>query len=276
MAILAALAAAAFGQAAAPRFEVASVKANAQDGADVQGLGTVRFLNGGRLNAEKAQLRYIILNAYGVKSFQLLGGPGWIESAHYDIDAKASDQANPGDLRRMLLTLLEERFQLQAHRETRQLPVYELSAAKSGLKLPPPKQANCAGAGGDGPPMPGEAPCGRIVMTFSAGGARMLGAQVPMAELLRVLSNVLARTVVDRTGFTGLFDVRLEFSPDSSLGGLPTPAGADDPRVPTIPADPNHPGIFAALQQQLGIRVEAAKGPVEVVVIDRVERPSEN
>jgi bla regulator protein blaR1 len=265
--VLAAAACVAFGQPAAlPRFEVVSIKPNAQAGSDIQGNGDVRFLPGGRLSTERASLRYIIQNAYGVKPFQLIGGPGWIDSAHYDIDAKAPTDARPAEMRLMMQAMLEDRFQLKAHRESRELPVYELTAAKSGVKLEPPKPEGCT------PPRP----CGRVLMTISGAGARLEGAQVPMAEFVRVLSNVLARTVVDKTGFSGLFDVRLDFAPDQTLGGLPAPAGSDDPRVPSIPADPNHPTIFTAMQQQLGIKVEAAKGPVEVIIIDRVERPAGN
>ena len=267
----------AFGQAAGPRFEVVSIKPVAEGTADIQGLGNVRILPGGRLNAEAALLRYFIQNAYGVKPFQLGGGPGWIESAHYNIDATAGGNPSGSEMRLMMQALLADRFQLKVHRETRELPVYELTVAKGGSKLQPPKPGSCLSPEANAPPVPGPAtPCGRVVMMISGSGARMQGGQVSMAELVRVLSNVLARTVVDQTGYTGEFDVHLEFSPDESLGGLPTPKGPDDPRVPTIPADPNHPTIFAAMQEQLGIKVQSAKGPVEVIVIDHVERPSGN
>lgn len=272
---------AAFGQpTAAPRFEVVSVKPNPQGAADFRGVDPVRLLPGGRLLAERAQLRYFIQSAYGVKPFQLLGGPGWIDSTYYDIDAKAEGNPSASEMRLMMQALLEDRFQLKARRETRELPVYELTAAKGGLKLAPPQPGGCLIPDPNAPPLPpapGKGmPCGHALIMISPAGARLLGAQVAMPELVRVLSNVLARTVIDKTGFTGTFDVRLEFAPDDSLGGLPTPAGPNDPKVPTIPPDPNHPTIFAAVQQQLGIKVEATKGPVEVVVIDRVERPAGN
>ncbi|HTX38206.1 MAG TPA: TIGR03435 family protein [Bryobacteraceae bacterium] len=270
-----------FGQSAdAPRFAVASIKPNAQGPADFRGADPVRILPGGRLLVERAALRYFIQNAYGVKPFQLLGGPGWIDSTYYDIDAKAEGNPSPSEMRRMMQVLLEDRFHLKVRRETRQLPVYDLTVAKSGLKLPPSKPGSCLSPDPDAPPLPPApgrpAPCGHILMMVSPAGARMIGGQASMAELVRILSNVLGRMVIDKTGFTGTFDVHLEFSPDDSLGGLPTPAGPNDPRVPTVPADPNHPTLFGALAEQFGIKVEAAKGPVEVIVIDQVERPSSN
>lgn len=271
----------AFGQSAiSPRFEVVSIKPNPQGPADFRGVEPVSALPGGRLIAERAQLRYFIQYAYGVKPFQLVGGPGWIDSAYYDIDAKAEDNPSESEMRLMMQALLEDRFQLKARRETRVLPVYELTAAKGGLKLPPPKPGGCLSPDPNAPPpppVPGRGtPCGHALIMLSPSGGRLLGGQVSMPELVRILSNVLARTVIDKTGFTGTFDVRLEFSPDEALGGLPAPAGPNDPKVPTIPPDPNHPTIFAAIQEQLGIKVESAKGPVEIVVIDRVERPSVN
>jgi uncharacterized protein (TIGR03435 family) len=271
----------AFGQSAvAPRFEVVSIKLNPQGPADFRGVEPVRTLPGGRLIAERAQLRYFIQYAYGVKPFQLLGGPGWIDSAYYDIDAKAEGNPSGSEVRLMMQALLEDRFQLKARRETRELPVYELTAAKGGLKLPPPKPGGCLSPDPNAPPPPPApgrgTPCGHALIMLSPSGGRLLGGQVSMPELARVLSNVLARTVIDKTGFTGSFDVGLEFSPDEALAGLPIPAGPNDPRIPSVSADPGKPSIFGAMQEQLGIKVESAKGPVEVILIDRVEKPAEN
>ncbi len=278
--LLLAIASGAFGQSAAlPRFEVVSIKPNAQGGSDIQGLGIVRVLPGGRLSAEKAQLRYLIQNAYGLRAFQLTGGPGWIDSAHFDIEAKADGDPSPAQMRLMMQALLADRFKLTAHRETKELPVYELTAAKGGLKLEQPKPGSCVAPDPNAPPMPpapGQpAPCGRILMTMSPTGARMRGANVTMAELVRILSNVLARTVVDKTGFTGSFDIQLEFAPDMVLAGLPRPPTADPSSVAPS-ADTAGPSLFSAVQEQLGLKLESAKGPVEVLIIDHVERPSGN
>jgi len=202
-----------------------------------------------------------------------LGGPGWINSAHYDLEAKAEGSPAAAQLRLMMQTLLEDRFQLKVHRETRELPVYELSVAKGGPKLTAPKQGGCleTSNGPAAPPLPGQTTvCGRILMSISPPEARMQGGRVNMQELVRILSNLMARTVVDKTGFTEMFDVRVEFTPDNSLAGLPSlpPASAANDAVA--------PSLFRALQEQLGLRLDAAKGPVEVIVIDSVERSSGN
>ena len=106
----------------------------------------------------------------------------------------------------------------------------------------------------------------------------MEGGKVPMAEFVRVLSMAMGRPVIDRTGFTEPFDFRLDFSPDDTVSGLPRPIGpGGDPAAPAPAADPTGPPqIFAALQEQLGLRLESAKGPVEVLVVDHVERPTQN
>ena len=266
-----------------PRFEVASIKPTSQQGPDVQGLGDVHILPGGRLVAEKVLLRYFIQNAYGVKPFQISGGPAWISSAHYDINAKAEGSPNNSQMRLMMQALLEDRFKLKLHRETKELPVYELTVARSGVKLPKPKQGSCISPDPNAPPLPfapGQPiPCGRVLVTLQPSGARMHGGGVSMTELIRVFSNVLGRTVVDKTGFTGTFDAHLEFTPDESLSGMPwPPPGSAAPGDPARPAPPPdlHGNIFAALQEQLGLKLESAKGPVDVIVIDSAEKPSAN
>jgi bla regulator protein blaR1 len=116
-----------------PRFEVASIKPSSQEGPDVKRPGLdVRMLPGGRLVAKEVLLRYFIQNAYGVEPFQISGGPAWIDSAYYDINAKAEGNPNNSQLRLMMRALLEERFKLRLHHETKELPVYELTAANSG------------------------------------------------------------------------------------------------------------------------------------------------
>ena len=260
--------------AATPRFEVASIKPTSREGADVQGRGDIRMMPGGRFIVERAQLRYIIQSAYDVKPFQLLGGPAWINSAHFDVEAKAEGNPSPAVMRPMMQTLLEERFQLKVHHETRELPVYDLVAGKGGIKLSEPKAGSCVTPdpnAGSMPPAPGEAlPCGRILIAMSPSGAQMRGGAVTMKELIRVLSNVLGRIVLDKTGLLGTFDVHMEFTVDETLGGRPVPprAAAGDVDV--------HGNIFAAVQDQLGLKLEAAKGPVDVVVIDSVGRLREN
>jgi bla regulator protein BlaR1 len=266
--------------AAAPRFEVASIKPTSQSGPDIQGLGNVRALPGGRLIAEKVLLRYFIQDAYDVRPFQLSGGPAWISSAHYDIAAKAEGNPNSGQMRLLMQALLEDRFKLKVHHETRELPVYELTVAKNGAKLPEPKEGSCISPDPDAPPwppVPGQAiPCGGVLVMMSRSGARMKGGQVTMTDLIRTLSNVLRRTVIDKTGFTGTFDVELLFTADEALAGLPTPPPPAPGGVAPTPSPDLHGNIFAAIQEQLGLKLQSAKGPVDVLVIDSMERASAN
>ena len=270
--------------AARPKFEVASVKPS----------NNTAFMwvrpAPGRLTAD-APVRLLIQNAYSVQQFQMEGGPAWIHSDHYGIDAKASGDVPQAQLFLMLQSLLEERFQLKVHHETKEMPVYALAPAKSGLKLQPPKEGSCVPPPPDAPAdwaggrmqPPGSgarppAPCGKIRIALEPAGALMHGGKVAMPELVRMLSMVLGRTVVDRTGFSGLFDMQLEFLPDPATPALPPPP--PESSTGPAPAPPpdwmSSPSISAALQKQLGLQLESAKGPVDVLVVDHVERPTAN
>jgi len=269
-----------FGQAAA-RFEVASIKPNTNPGPGVI-TGIIRPLPGGRLSANAVLPRFIIQFAYAIRPYQISGGPDWINSAHYDIEAKAEGNATPQQIRLMTQSLLEDRFKLKAHRETRELPVYDLTVSRSGLKLLPPKEGSCVTPDPNGPPLvpaPGQAPtpvCGAAVVTITPSGARILGGKVSMASLILTLSNMLGRTVIDKTGFSGAFDVDLQFAPDQALAVLPPPGPPGAPGATAPAADPAGPSIFTAIQEQLGLKLDSGKGPVEVLVIDSVEKPTEN
>jgi uncharacterized protein (TIGR03435 family) len=260
--------------ASRPRFEVASIKP-----AGDQGPMMMRPLPNGLTGT--VPLKLMMQRAYAAQSFQITGVPEWINSERYAIDAKAAGTPSRDQISLMLQSLLEERFQLKIHRETRELPMFSLVTARGGPKLATPKEGGCDDstdsrpepAGGRmAPPGSGAAPltrCGGLSVTLQTGGARMFGGKIPMPELVRMLSVVLGRTVVDRTGFTGTFDVRLDFLPDDSTPPLPPPP-------PDAVSSAMSPSIFSALPEQLGLRLEAAKGPVEVIVIDHVERPSAN
>jgi uncharacterized protein (TIGR03435 family) len=263
------------GQTARPKFDVASIKP-----AGSRGLAMMRPMLG-RLTAN-APLRVLMEAAYRLQPFQIVAGPDWIGSEQYEIDAKAAGNPDRAQMFLMLQSLLEDRFQLQVHRESRELPVYALVAARGGLKLPPPREGGCVEDTGPLPPLPepggrmqppGQSPtpaprCGALGLMLEPGGARVQGGKVPMAELVRVLSGVLGRVVTDRTGFSGLFDVKLDFLPDDTTAGLPPPPPGAIPEGATL-------SIFSAVQQ-LGLRLESTKGPVEVLVIDHVERPTAN
>jgi len=271
---------AALGQTARPQFEVASIKP-----AGSQRPEQMRDLRGpltGRLTVN-APLRKLMEIAYRVQPFQIVGGPEWTGSEQYEVNAKAAGNPDRVQIFLMLQTLLEDRFRLQIHRKSQEMPVYALVTARRGIKLPPPREGTCVEEAKALPPLaepggrmqpPSQSPgpsvkCGAVGVSLEAGGARLTGGKVPMAEFVRVLSRVLGRPVTDRTGFSGVFDVNLDFLPDETTAGLSaTPPG-------TIPADTASPSIFSAVQH-LGLRLESTKGPVEVLVIDHVERPSAN
>jgi uncharacterized protein (TIGR03435 family) len=271
--VLAALAV--FAQPAArPKFDVASVKAS-----NVQGMRFVRPASG-RLLAD-APVKMLMQNAYTLQPFQVVGGPAWIDSENYEIEGKAGSNASAAQLFLMLQSLLEDRFQLKVHRDTHDLPIYTLVAAKGGLKLPTPKAGSCSPpppdaspewAGGRIAPPGGPPPlprCGSVRVMLEQDGARLQGGKVPMAEFTRILSMALGRIVVDKTGYSELFDLQLDFMPDSTTAALPPPP-------PEAPMDSKNPSILSALQQQLGLRLESSRGPVDVLVIDHVERPAAN
>lgn len=257
------------GQASSrPRFEVASIRP-----ADYQSPMRMQP-RPGRLTAT-ASLKLLMQSAYSVQPFQIEGGPDWADSERYAIEAKTPGNASHDQVSRMLQALLEQRFQLKFHRETRQVPTFNLVIAKGGLKLPAPREGSCMEETEPGgrvqAPGPRSTPaprCGGIDVMPEAEGVGLRGGKVPMNEFVRVLSRLLGRTVTDHTGFSGLFDIKLTFLPDDATPGLHAPAG-------TFGADVASPSIFGAVQQ-LGLRLESAKGPVEVLVIDHVERPSAN
>ena len=255
----------------AKTFDVASVKPN-----DVGGRTLVQALPG-RLVMTNFALRRLILFAYGVQDYQLSGDPLRAISDNYDIEAKAEGTTSVQEMEGpMLQALLESRFRLILHRETRQLPIYELTVAKGGPKLTPSKEGSCVPYRTDAPPAPvsPDAPhpnyCG---FRIGADGAnRMLdGTGIGMAllatNLSRTYNSNLARNVMDATGLSGVFDVHLKWAFDdlTSTGPIASDGLASSPA-----------GLFTALQEQLGLKLESAKGPVEVLVIDHVERPSAN
>ena len=211
---------------------------------------------GGTLHVVNASVKDLIETAYDVRTFQIEGGPKWAGSATFDVDAtpgarpRNSVAPTPGwnEVRLKVQTLLKDRFQLQLHRETRTLPVYSLAIAKGGIKS-------------SGMPAV-EGPHRGI----NAGPASMIGDAASMKDLADKLSRLLQRPVVNDTGLEGNYSFKLEWTPD------PGPVAPDGQPLATAAG----PSLFSALQQQLGLRLDATKGPVDVLVIDRVERPSEN
>jgi uncharacterized protein (TIGR03435 family) len=205
------------------------------------------------------------------------GGPGWVNSDRYTITATATGNPSGGEMNGpMLRTLLEERFKLEVHRESEVVPVYTLTLANGRVKPKPAQDGRCVRSDPTQippPPAPGEPPltiCGRPIPSPKGRNVAFDVFGVSIADFAdALLSRILNLVVIDRTGEAGLFDLHFEFTPNDAtpLGGAP---------LPVSPAGENDLSIFTALEQQLGLKLEAARGPVEVLVIDAVSKPSEN
>ena len=268
-----------------PRFEVASVRPS-------KGPTGERGQPGGRYTATRT-VRFFIADAFffgtPLQMSRVIGGPPWIESDLYEINAQASTpwprspDGPPRELFLMIRSLLQERFALQTHMETRELPVYELVRARADGRLGPELRESTTDcdaliaarqAGGAPPPrQPNEPPpCGAM-----RGPARVLAGGVTMTQFANMLTLVMAdangptgredaRMVIDRTGLSGRFAFTLAWTPER-LPEAPPPPG-----IP--PVDPNGPPLVTALQEQLGLRLQPARSRMEVVVIDSVEQPT--
>ena len=228
---------------AQPAFEVASVKP--ADPAARRGID-FRISPGGLLRATNVTVVNLINQAYSLKHYQLSGGPGWLDSARFDIDAKAAGDPSREQMMAMLQSLLADRFQLKVHWESREQSIYALLAAKGGPKLQPPKKDDLPAAV-------------RIGFSGSAGDKKTYVLWGHKASLAMIAANLgeAERPVFDRTGIQGEFDFRLEFAADDSK-----------------PED--GPSLFTAIQEQLGLRLESAKGPVQTLIVDHAGKPSVN
>jgi uncharacterized protein (TIGR03435 family) len=297
-----------------PSFEVASVKPAAPIVGNrimVGMRGGPGSPDPGQITYNNVTVKNVLMNAYGVKGFQI-SGPGWLDSERYDIVAKVPRGATKAEFMVMLQNLLAERFKLTLHREKKDLPMYALVVGKNGPKLkesvdePAPKEGDAPKAGGpaaDGP-LAGAArgrlavgrdgfpvlPAGATAMTLMNGSASMRASKQSMAGLAEMLSSQLDLPVVDMTGLTGKYDFTLYFSPEG-LAGMRLPAGLAPPPpnaappgeggggMPTAstPDGQSAPSLFSALQEQLGLKLEQRKGPVDLLVIDHLEKaPVEN
>lgn len=257
---------------AGPKFEVASIKPTAPDEHFMFG---VRPMPGGRISAANVTLKLLIETAYGLEDFQVFGGQGWIETARYNIEAKPDSTVGPNEWKEMLKNLLADRFQLAFHRETKDLPVYALVLAKKEGKLGPgmveSKEGGCAARDPSkplGPPGPGQPPfCGNVL----GGASQLTGTAATVGDMVPTLSRTVGRKVIDKTGLTGKYDITLKYTPDENQLATSTMPGAPPP-----PADASGPSLFTALQEQLGLKLEPQKASVEIYVIDRAEKPSDN
>jgi uncharacterized protein (TIGR03435 family) len=265
----------------------------------------------GMISANGVPVRLLMRQAYGqLQDFQLVGGPAWINSDRFDIEAKieGGGPMSPQIIQSVLRQILEERFALKVHRESRELPIYALMLARSDGRLGSnlkPTSAECAtmmtqrgrgsapgpdGRGGvmisrGGPPPDGRGPGragGPPTLDFDAppvcgqrggGFGRMRAGGTTMADFATMISGTAQRVVIDKTGLTGYYDIALTFTPASDqLPQGPPPPGAPPPP----PIDPDGPTFFTAIQEQLGLKLDNQRGPVEVVVIDSIQQPTEN
>jgi uncharacterized protein (TIGR03435 family) len=277
--------------AQAPTFEAASVKRN-KDG----GPFSLFFQPGGRFRALNVTAKMLIGAAYGtpqpLPDFQIAGGPKWLDTERFDIVAKAAGDPQPGPsgpppaMFEMLRSLLANRFHLKVHNELKDSPVFALIVARPDGKLGPQfrqtdvdcspaaamRAARERGGGPPAPPPPGERPkCGARLFP----GNLSAGAQT-LTQIVNGLARLgdVNRQVIDRTGLTGAYDADLVWTP----GTASLPQGGDRPpgAPPLPPIDPNGPSLFTAIQEQWGLKLEATKAPVNTLVIDALDEPSDD
>lgn len=234
-------------------FEVATIKPVAPDakaGRYIIMQGVHRFVE------KNYTLKLLIAAAYDLNPRTISGGPSWVESDHYDILGVTPGEVRPShdEQMTMLRSLLADRFKLTFHREPKTFSIYELEVAKNGPKL---KEST---APPDDPPA--------LISTVYPQRILLPARNATMSDFVSLLQRaVLDRPVVDKTGISGRYDFDLSWAPDETqFGG----------EVPVAPADAPSAPFFTAIQQQLGLRLVATKGPVEALVVDKVERPSAN
>lgn len=220
-------------------FEVASIKP-ASDARISDGAISSMQVGKNRVELRGYTARAIVKFAYRLQDYQISGGPKWLDSDRYDIDAKPSTNGTVAQIPQMVQSLLADRCQLVVHHETQQVSGYEMTVAKNGSKL---VKAELSQPGG-----------------FGWGSRQISSRAGTIAELAENLANTLQRPVVDKTGIEGLYQIKLSFAPVQ-------PDPNDDGSRPALPA---------ALQEQLGLKLESARVPVDVIVIDRAEKPSAN
>ena len=244
-------------------FEVATIKPTPRDWT---GGRFMRMQTAQQFSARNYEFRILVSAAFSISPKAVIGGPAWVDSDHYDIVAKTPGEGLPNEVRpnlqeqmKMLRQLLEDRFKFTYHREPKEMTYYALTVAKNGPKLQESKLD--PNATPEGPPP--------LVFVLSPQGARLPARYATMGEFAALLQrSALDRPVVDQTGLTGRYDFDIEWAPDETqFNGVFKPGNPDSPTKPSL---------SAAIQQQLGLRLDSAKGPVEAMVIDRAERPTEN
>ncbi len=237
----------------AQSFEAASVKPLPAEGGRFTIAGGPRSTDPRRITYSNIMLRRIMLSAWDVRNYQL-SGPDWLTTARFDITATLPEGTTEAEFQAMLRNLLETSFRMKLHRETKEMPIYALAPTKSGLKA-----GSATADSKDGFP-PLDLPAPGLVIETRNGRARITANEVPLSKLADMLSSQLGRPVIDATGMTGNYSFVLYFTPDGQAT-----------------ADSLDPSIFGALQDQLGIRLESRRGPVEMLIVDQADKtPSDN
>lgn len=254
-----------------PRFAVVSIKPNRSGCCPVFGVGN------GAGGGKYVTLKMLIALAYRVQQFQISGGPTWIDSDRFDIEGKVEDpKADFDQLRLMLRSVFEDRFSLKLHHETKRTSVYALVPVNGGPNLE--LSADQSSPDINGPAPKGAGPNhGAIRM----GAGTIAGNAVTLSLFARMLSQRLDRPVVDRTNLTGRFNILLQWAPSETENRF-DPGGSEfqesiiDTTGRSVSVDHSGPSIFSAIQQQMGLRLQSAKAAVEFLVIDHVDKPSQN
>ena len=255
------LATGARGQTVEPAFDVVSIKRNVSGSQDL----AINVPNGTTFNVYNTPMRGTIMRAYQVKN--LADVPSWVDDERYDIEAKSPGKPSVDEVSAMLRTMLKERLKMVGHIEKREIPVYALMVARPshpGLK-PVALDCDAIRAAREAALKTGQNPVAAVngvtLCAYSWVGTTIASGGIPMPLFAGLLDYVAGRVVVDRTNLTGRYEFAVRFTPP----GMPTAGRADDP-----------PDLFTAIQEQLGLRLEATRAPVDTLVIDRIERPSEN
>ena len=253
-------------------FDVATVKKNKSDTHMMR-----IMMKPDGFACDNIPLKTLIAQAYGIKQDLISGGPDWVDSEGFDVDAKVLGPTldilkslTPEDLQSMLQSLLAERFNLKLHRETKTLPIYELVVAKGGAKLKelPPIDPTAEEA---------KAPADRRRLgATSTGPGEFNGEAVIITNLADHLAYIVHHPVTDKTGLTGIYDINLKWTPEDQPAEAATEVDCAQGKLVGPCSQLTGPTIFTALQEQLGLKLQSSKGPVETLVIDHADPPSEN
>ena len=266
---------------ASPAFEVASIKK------DTEGVLRMGGPDVSRYTATNVTTRMLIQFAYDIKDFQYAGGPSWVESEKFDVDAKVEDSfaeqlrklpqiQQQRQMRLMLQGLLADRFALRISRGTKEMQIFALVVANGRAKLTPVAPADPeTSAPFPGLPSAGQptlAPGGTEISLLPGNKVALAGENASISELASMLAAMLGQQVVDQTGLKGTYDFAVSYTRDPGLeGGLP-------PSVNETPSSADRTGasLFTALQEQLGLKLESTRGPVDTITIDHIEQPTPN